>query len=392
MPKGNRRSYTRWTAEEIAFLNTVDPETGSLPTDDEVMARYPDRGKASISNRRAHDNLPTSGEIEMERRSKTFTTAAETPVEPDLPDDIADLIARIGDVGATPELMRAIFRNAHRMSEIAHTLSPTESQVRKVYDAMLPRAVAFSGDWHVGAAFVDTDLIDTHMAMIRDADGLDVIHMGDIVEGTTKDAKWIGSLMGVGSVGDRDLQDDMAVTLMETCRDKWLAVLDGNHDAMLMKMGATNHTATIARRLDVPYFREAGGTVFLTVGQIEYVIAVKHTYRGNSRLNTTNAQRVMFGDWPEWQNADVICLGHFHFNDMHKQTRKGGSCVYLRSGTYKTHDSYSQDQGYKPEWGIPVTVFLPDQRKVIPFRGDDFEYALRFLANERSRYMRGQVG
>lgn len=385
MPRA--RSYTPWTDHEKQRLAEVWPEHGTPPTDDEFQAAFPSRSMSSIRNMRQQLGITRTAEIERMRTELQILGNGE-PVDPEIPDDIGELIAKLDERGVTPDLIREVFRKANQMAEVAYSLAPSRLRVRKAYDEMMPRAVAFTGDWHVGAAFVDTDLIDRHMSLIRDTDGLDVVHMGDIVEGTTKDAKWIGSLMSIGSVGDRDFQDEMATELMRTCADKWLAVCDGNHDAHLMKVGATNHTANIAKRLDAPYFREAGGTVFLTVGTVEYVIAVKHTYRGNSRLNTTNAQRVMFGDWPEWENCDVINLAHFHFNDMHKQSRKGGSCSYFRSGTYKIHDSYSKDQGYTPEWGIPVAVFLPDQRKVYPFRGDDFEAALRFLAHERDHYAR----
>ena len=124
------------------------------------------------------------------------------------------------------------------------------------------------------------------------------------------------------------------------------------------------------------------------MGEQRYVIAVTHNAKGNSRLNTSNAQRRTYDEWPVWENCDIICCGHLHYNDMHHATRKGGECLYLRSGTYKIRDSYAADNGFKPEWGVPLAILYPDTKKVIGFKGNKFEDGVRFLSVERARYER----
>ena len=64
--------------------------------------------------------------------------------------------------------------------------------------------------------------------------------------------------------------------------------------------------------------------------------------------------------------------------------------MYLRSGTYKTIDGYARDHGYLPEWGVPLTILLPDEDRVIAFRGDDFLEGVRYFRWLRERYAAGE--
>ncbi len=123
------------------------------------------------------------------------------------------------------------------------------------------------------------------------------------------------------------------------------------------------------------------------VGGQEYRLGVRHNAPGNSRLNTTNAQRRLFDDWPRWDNCHVLCVGHFHFNDCQTVSRKGGRVVYLRSGTYKLHDAYAKAGGFAPEYGVPLAILLPDEERVLAFRGDDLAFGLDYFQHLRQRYV-----
>jgi hypothetical protein len=366
----------------VAKLPWIEPELDHLRsgcTYAEFAERYPTRSYGSYRQKAAELGLPTEGAIKATRNVNGGDGEEDAPDARELVDGLADLDPN--------ELVRALFRAQMQSSELYHRISPSLSRVEHSCDDGLPVGVAFIGDMHIGADFVDTDRIEEEMLTIRDTDGLFAIGMGDYVEGITKDSKAIGALVAaVGAVGNRDVQDERAITCLGALGEKLLVMIDGNHDSWLAKQTGSNHTARIAREIEVPYFREAGGSVYLDLCRVRYHIAVKHTYRGNSRLNTTNAQRTAFGEWPEWTNCDIVTLAHYHFNDMHQQTRKGGVATYLRSGTWKLHDSYSTDLGYKPEWGIPIVVLYPRERRVVAFRGDNFDQALRFLATERDYY------
>lgn len=264
-------------------------------------------------------------------------------------------------------------------------LAPTqESTEFAAPDDGLPVGVAFAGDWHLGASGVEWDRLDADLATIGATPGLYAVGMGDYVEGVTLTTKAASALFS-GLFNGPELQDEAVRRTADRARGKWLAFVAGNHDEWVAKATGYGRTDRQARYLGAPFFSQGGGTIFATVGAHRYVIAVTHNAKGNSQLNTSNAQRRTFDAWPQWENCHVICCGHLHYLDLHHQTRKGGRCLYLRSGTAKTRDGYAADHGYRPEYGIPVAILYPNEERVIGFRGDDFDAAVRFLNAERAR-------
>lgn len=287
---------------------------------------------------------------------------------------------------AAPDEYRRLFDLIKQADALKQDLSPTqESTDFHAPDDGLPIGIAFAGDFHLGATGVEYERLETDLKIIGSTPGLYAVGMGDYVEGVTLAAKAASSLFS-GAFNAPDLQDWAMREYADFARSKWLAWLAGNHDEWLMKVTGMTRSDKQARYLGVPYFCQGGGTIFAHVGTQRYVVAVTHNAKSNSRMNTTNSQRVAFDRWPEWENCDVICCGHLHYNDLHVQTRKGGRCLYLRSGTAKTRDGYAADNGFVPEYGIPLAVLYPDERRVIGFRGDDMEHGLRFLLGERERY------
>lgn len=252
-------------------------------------------------------------------------------------------------------------------------------------DEHLPIAVVFTGDWHIGASGVDYDALRSNLEAIAATEGAYAIGMGDFVEGVNANIKAKSALYS-GAENNTGLQEDWVALRAGICKGKWLAFMSGNHDEWLYSAAGKNRIDEIAGELQAPYFSQGGGIVRIWLGTNEYVIGVRHTTSGSSRLNTSNAQRRMFDDYPEWDNLHVAVVGHHHYNDMHVQSRKGYRCVYLRAGTFKTHDSYARDNGFTPELGTPLVILLPDQHKVLPYRGDDFEEGMAHFRWLRQEY------
>lgn len=330
-------------------------------------------------------------------RSTPATTPPVAPSVPTMPtfqagpeidlDQLIDMSERF-DFGddPTPEQIDEMLDAMASMDSAIGAFSPTKDRVTFTPpESNLPVGIVFTGDWHVGAGGVELDRLRRDLKRIGETDGLWAIGMGDMIEGVGANNKAAPDLYH-GIVNKSDVQVKIAAHLAGMASGKWLALLGGNHDAFSYRATGIERARIIARELNVPFFSEAGGTVYLTMRGAEYVIGVRHNGKGNSQINTTNAQRRTFDAWPEWENTDVICLAHLHFNDLAVTPRKGGQCIYLRSGTGKTHDDYSRDQGYKPEYGMPVVIFYPDEKKMVPFRGDRLDEALRFLEWERARY------
>lgn len=271
-------------------------------------------------------------------------------------------------------------------------LSPTQESTEFLADdERLPVAIAFTGDWHCGASGVRYDWLRRDLELIRDTPGLYAVGMGDWLEGVLTTTKAASALYS-GLFNDGGSQEVYVLKRSSICKGKWLAVLSGNHDEWIYRAAGITRMDQLAGELDAPHFSQGGGTIFATVGGQRYVIGVRHNVTGNSRLNTTNAQRRAFDDWPEWENCDLICVAHLHYNDLHIQPRRGGRCVYLRSGTYKVADGYARDHGFTPEWGVPLAILLPDRKRIIAWRGDDFLDALSYFGWLRAEYAAGRYG
>jgi hypothetical protein len=290
------------------------------------------------------------------------------------------------DDDPTPEQLDALLEAMIGMDSAVSGLSPDlDSVTLTPPDQSLPVGIVFTGDWHIGAGGVELDRLRKDIARIGATDGLYGIAMGDLIEGVGAGNKAAPALY-TGLMNKSNVQVSLAVHLANQAREKWLCVIDGNHDQMAYRATGIDRGSAIARGMGAPRFGQGGATVFVNLNGAKYVLGVRHNGRGNSQINTSNAQRRTFDEWPRWENCDVVCLAHLHYNDLHVPPRKGGQCVYLRSGTAKTHDLYAKENGYTPEYGMPMVILYPESKQVVPFRGDQLDVGLRTLAMERARY------
>lgn len=350
-------------------------------TEEEFLARHPHRNHNGI-RQRVEKALAGTGETytqfrlrqAQERRAATERVSAPVTLKDDPTD--ADY--------------EAFFDLLERADGAKAALSPTQDSTEfTAPDPALPVAFAYTGDWHCGAGGVRYDWLRRDLDIIRQTDGLYAIGMGDWLEGVNINTKAASALYS-GLFNDGSFQEIYVVKRAEALIGKWVAILSGNHDEWIYRAAGITRMDQFAALLNAPHFSQGGGTVFVNVGAQRYVVGVRHNVTGNSHLNTTNAQRRAFDSWPEWDNCHVITCGHLHYNDLHVQPRRGKRCVYLRSGTYKLIDGYARDHGYVPEWGVPLTIFLPDEERVIAWRGDDFLEGVAYFDWLRRRYAEGE--
>ncbi len=322
-----------------------------------------------------------------QRKHRVFAEVGGGPAPRPMDDTPAPATQTIKD-DATEEEWEEFFGLLESADGMRHHLSTTQEEtVFTAPDDGLPIAVAFTGDWHCGASGVDYARLKADLETVRDTDGLYAIGMGDYLEGVSIHSKAAPALYS-GLFNDGRFQERYVVGRAALAKGKWLALLSGNHDEWLYKNAGITRTDQFATALACPYFGEGGGTVACRLGGRVYRLGVRHNAPGNSRLNTTNAQRRLFDDWPAGENCHVLCVGHFHFNDCQTVSRKGGRVVYLRNGTYKLHDQYAKAGGFSPEYGVPLVILLPDEERVIPWRGDDFEWGVDYFKALRAGYAR----
>jgi len=256
--------------------------------------------------------------------------------------------------------------------------------VQRHCDSKLPVGICYWSDWQLGTKGVLMRQLEQDAAAIRDTEGLYVWVMGDLIQNLNQ-RKHPSSLHNC-VIPDPNEQEAMAQYILDIARPKIEGLIDGNHEYNTQQASGFLLGPRWAKDLGVPYLWH-GGLVSCPVGGVEYKLGLRHKFTNESQLNTTNVQRNMSLLWPD---ADVIVLGHRHYNDMQQIRKPLKEQVWLRAGTYQKWDDYGMSIGhYKGQWGVPLTIFFPAERCVIPVYGAHFYKGLEMLRFWREEYRKG---
>lgn len=227
-----------------------------------------------------------------------------------------------------------------------------------------PIGIVFSGDWHVGGLYTAHKEMLDDFKLISETDGLYNITMGDYADNYNS-----GSHKGgwIEQIDNPDKQKDIIEHLFTTYLGRNnIAVLKGNHDNWETRETSEDFVKDIARKIESPYLWY-GGEINLRLGNQIYRIIPRHTYMGNSALNTTNSQRRLFDE----TQGDVIALGHLHYNEVHSKSKAGKDTVWIRTGTYKRTDDYTQwviGGSGRGDIRQPMIILFPETKKILDFR------------------------
>lgn len=265
------------------------------------------------------------------------------------------------------------------LQEATDALDTKQVEGTIILDDDKPVGIAFWGDWHIGGKGVDYRLYERDRQTILGTDGLYVVGTGDY-----KDNYLTGTHPGsqYEQIVQPGSQDRIVLHYWESLRQKTLAIVRGCHDDWSKKMGDMDFVATCAERANALNFWH-GGTLTLKLGDQTYTGHVRHKFKYESSLNTTNAQRRMYEIYGP---ADFAVLAHLHNPDIQERHLMGKYRWLVRSGTYKVWDEFAQKiGGYKGRPGVPVLIFHPDQRKIEGYR--DLEIAV-----DRLKALRQKVG
>jgi len=381
----------------VPWTTYYDP--ADLVDRETFLARHPDRTGRDFSMARNHENERARKKGLPKPYPSTYRQQGAPPVIPPIVSD-AQAAVDVASVEAyrhaeravptldvkpepTPEQWEILFQALEATNEARGDLSPDMKRTTFTAPDALPLGVAFLSDVHAGASGVRYDLFKRDLDLIRNTDGLYVCGNGDYLEGIKPQAK-NGTALYSGLFNDPQEQLAYIVHRMRICKGRWLCVGAGNHDQYDAVYAGISRLPQLAHDLGAPYFSEAGGEVKVILGGETYVLIVKHQWAGQSRLNTSNSARRAYDEYPTVDTADVIALGHLHYPDLQQVPRKGQIVTYLRSGSYKTHDGWAESKGFRPMYGVPVCVLMPDRHKVVAFT--DIEDGVRFLTAERARY------
>lgn len=269
----------------------------------------------------------------------------------------------------------------------ADSTAQTHLTCRRHAQSELPVAVAFWSDWQLGTHGVLMAQLEKDAQAIRDTEGLNVCVMGDLIQNLNR-VKHPQSLHEC-VLPDPNEQEQLARYILDIAKPKIECLVDGNHEMNAKQASGLTLGPRWAKELEVPYLWH-GGLVNYHVGAVEYKLGLRHRFRNESSLNTTNVQRNMSYLWPE---ADVLALGHKHFNDLQMSKRPLRTQVWMRCGTYQKRDDFGMEIGqYSGQWGVPLAICFPDSRCVLPVYGAHFYKGLRMLEFWRNEYRKGNPG
>jgi hypothetical protein len=243
-----------------------------------------------------------------------------------------------------------------------------------------PIGIAHFGDPHVDDDGTDIGLLERHVSIVNQTEGMFAGNVGDYSN------NWIGRLARL--YGEQTTSSQEAWVLVEwllrSC--DWLYLIGGNHDAW---SGAGDPLKWIARQQGALLEPHGARMELRLPSGAAPRINARHDFKGHSQWNTAHgpAKAVQMG----WRDHILTC-GHMHTSGYQilKDPATGLVSHAIRVASYKTFDRYADEKGL-PDQAIfvcPVTIIDPrfpetDTRFVtfIP----DVEEAAEYLTWKRGR-------
>jgi len=359
-----------WSAAETADALAL--------TEDEFLLKHPHRNYNALRQRIETElgGRETYTQFRLRQAQERHDAAVASRRAPGMPEELPD----------DPEALERLFGAMIDMHEAATALGgATSKRLDWRPPDTRPVGVAFIGDIHAGA-HIDYLRFERDVRTIAETDGLYGVLMGDTVENTKPQSK-SGTALYAAVMPLPATQLAYAATRLRWARGKWLALLEGNHDAWDGRWAGIDRLPALAEDIGAEYFTETGGSIFVHLGGATYHLVCRHNHRGNSQLNKGNAARRLYDEWPwAFEHADVCVLGHTHEPHLEQTMRHGEIVTYLRSGTYKVNDEWAENQGWRSAYGVPVVVLWPGERRIVAFHGAQFEQAIDYL-----RLVRGEA-
>lgn len=216
-----------------------------------------------------------------------------------------------------------------------------------------PYAIAHFGDPHVDDDGTDLWLLERHMRLVRETEGLFGGSVGDMHN------NWVGRLAAL--YGEQTTSAVEAWMLVEwfVRGVTWLYLVGGNHDCW---SGAGDPVRWMTTQQQGLYQAYGVRLALKSPNGREIRINARHDFNGHSQWNTVHgaAKAVQMG----WRDHILTC-GHKHTNGYNilKCPATGLVSHALRICSYKTYDRYAAEKGLPDQNISPcvVTVVDPDK-------------------------------
>ena len=232
--------------------------------------------------------------------------------------------------------------------------------------SQLPIGVVATGDWHLYARGTDYATWEKHMKLIKDTPNVFMIPHGNTID------NFIFPSGMFEQMGNPSEQIEMVKSFANDFKDKFLAVVGSRcHEGWTDQRTDVNiyeqmFTDTIDQ--GTPFFGN-GGVVEINLNGIAYRWGAIHKSRYHSSLNPTNLNRQLHDlRWP----VDILSGAHHHVAQLLQGVKYEPpfekDVIFIRTGTYKGSDNYSEGEGFgKGQLASPMVILDPARKHMIAF-------------------------
>jgi len=295
---------------------------------------------------------------------------------------------KVGEVyleGITPDYVDEMLpidelweRAKSRQHEEQRRIERRDSQIIKLPNE--PVAIGWLSDIHIGSPHVDYESVHTDFQTIANTWGFYGGFHGDLGD------NWIiGRLQAQARNQRLSIQDEvrLGLNLLEILGPKLLWAVPGNHDNWEYVLTGRDSIAESLKGMKMLY--DPHEVVFnLMVGDANWIVKVRHQWRGYSQFNDTHAieKGWWFGNTP----FDIGVGGHTHTGTWCRPFHMHGKRRYaIITGTYKFDDGYARRLGFKSTCGLGsgATVLTPNGDFVF---FEDVRFAAQYLTYLRQEW------
>ncbi len=237
-----------------------------------------------------------------------------------------------------------------------------------------PIGIVHFGDPHVDDDGTDLEMLERHCQIVRETEGLFAVNLGD----TTNN--WCGRLARLYAEQSTSAAEawKLAEWFLELLGEKCLYLVGGNHD---LWSGAGDPLKWIARRSGAGLYAPSQVRINLQFPAGRDIrINCRHDFKGHSMYNPAHgaAKALLMGV----RDHIAIC-GHKHtsgYNTL-KDPATGIIGHAVQVASYKIHDRYQKEAGFKDQHISPCAVTILD-----PEAEDEADVVQHFWRPERAAF------
>jgi hypothetical protein len=232
--------------------------------------------------------------------------------------------------------------------------------------------VVYTSDWHLGSLATDHEHLMRWLEMVLGTENVYLVCVGLDIESRGHFRSILPTLQQVYSPDEQRVIFEQIWQELTT-NGKLLASCWDNHSIEQYEKLIGYSPIENMQKKEIPYFKGMG-TLHLRVGknlEQTYDHFVSHNTRFGSSFNLTHGLKQTAR--MQGFTGELVVAGHIHNPDIEWT----GDRAFVRTGTFKTADDYSQRYWGQGKFACPCAVFHADRHEFVPFWTVDQALAYR---------------